>query len=103
VSSGGHLLSGAGLSLAPESFVLRHYIVLSQQQAVQKYAGRIFSNRDLEKGWHGNRLNLAAERLRLPDPAVLKRLPDWSNVDLARSDPKTLHFWDWPLAERGLG
>lgn len=103
VSSGGHILSGAELCLAPESLVLRHYIVLSQRQAVRKYADRIFSDRDLERGWHGNRLNLAAERLRLPDPAVLKRLPDWTTVGLDRSEPKALHFWDWPLTERGVG
>jgi len=103
LSSGGHLLEGANLSLAPEPFVLRHYIVLSQQQAVRKYSGRVFSNRDLDKGWHDNRVNLAAERLRLPNAAVLKRLVDWRTVDLDRSDPKALHFWDWPLAERVVG
>lgn len=99
LESGGHLLAGADLRLAQESFVLRHYIVLSQGQANRKYADRIFSTRDLEKGWHGNRLNLQAERLRLPDPAVLGRLQDWRSVDLDRSNPKALHFWDWPLAD----
>ena len=103
VSSGGHVLAGAELSLAAESFVLRHYIVLSQQQAVRKYANRVFSDGDLKKGWHGNRLGLEAKRLQLPDPAMLERLPDWRSVDLERADPKTLHFWDWPGADRGVG
>jgi len=99
-ASGGHFLAGADLRLAPESFVLRHYIVLSQEHAIRKYASRVFAGRDLEKGWHDNRRNLVAERLRLPDPAVLERLRDWRSVEFDRSRPKALHFWDWPLVDR---
>lgn len=102
VSSGGHVLTGDGLRLSPEPFVLRHYIVLSQQQAIAKYSTRVFAQRDMEKGWHGNRLNLGAERLQLPDGSVLLNLPDWESTQLDRSDPKSLHFWDWPLAQRGV-
>jgi glycosyltransferase involved in cell wall biosynthesis len=103
ISSGGHLLAGDDLRLAQESFVLRHYIVLSQQQAIEKYAGRIFARGDLEKGWHDNRVNLAAERLRLPSQKLLKRLRDWRSVDFDRSDPKPLHFWDWQQTGREAG
>ncbi len=101
VSSGGHHLAGAELRLAPESFVLRHYIVLSQRHALQKYPDRVFSAGDLEKGWHGNRLNLGSEGLRLPHPATLQKLPDWRSVALDRSNPRTRHFWEWTMAERG--
>jgi glycosyltransferase involved in cell wall biosynthesis len=98
--SGGHRLTGSGIMLAPESFVLRHYMVLSQEHAVAKYAGRLFAHRDLEKGWHGNRMDLSAERLRLPDPSRLKQLRDWVSVDLDRSEPKALHYWEWPATPR---
>lgn len=100
LASGGHMLTGPGLRLAPEPFVLRHYVVLSQAHAVRKYVGRVFSTGDLDKGWHGNRLDLSSERLRLPSPKVLKTLDDWERADLDRSDAKSLHFWDWPLVDR---
>lgn len=100
VSSGGHLLAGEDLRLAPESFVLRHYIVLSQEHAIRKYAHRVFSAADLEKGWHDNRVNLEAARLMLPESASLEHLPNWQSVELDRSKPRALHFWDWPPADR---
>ena len=96
LATGGHVLSGAGMQLAPESFVLRHYIVLSQAHAIAKYVGRTFDSRDLARGWHGNRLGLDAARLQLPARARLKRLARWDEAALDRADPKALHFWDWP-------
>lgn len=101
VDSGGHLLVGDEIRLAPENFVLRHYIVLSQAQAIAKYSQRVFSPGDIERGWHGNRLGLVPERLRLPRSEMLQRLPAWNSVELDRSQPKTRHFWDWTLDERG--
>lgn len=100
VSSGGHLLAGPDLRLAPEPFILRHYIVLSQEHAIRKYAQRVFSTGDLEKGWHDNRVNLGAARLKLPHSASLEQLPHWQSVALDRSNPRALHFWDWPHADR---
>lgn len=102
VNSGGHILAGDEIRLAPENFVLRHYIVLSQEQAIAKYAQRVFAPADLQRGWHGNRLGLVPERLRLPKSEVLQRLPAWDSVELDRAQPKTRHFWDWTLQERGL-
>ncbi|RLA47154.1 MAG: glycosyltransferase family 2 protein, partial [Gammaproteobacteria bacterium] len=64
-STGGHQLIGAGLKVAPEAFILRHYITLSQQHAYKKYVGRVFSDADLQRGWHGNRLNIDTETLNL--------------------------------------
>jgi glycosyltransferase involved in cell wall biosynthesis len=98
VSTGGHMLGGGHVDIATEQFVLRHYIVLSQQHAIDKYATRRFSQRDLDRGWHGNRLNLSPERLALPQPSQLKRLPRWDSVELDRSDPLRYHYWDWEKA-----
>lgn len=102
VNSGGHMLVGDEIKLAPEEFVLRHYIVLSQAQAIAKYSRRVFAPADLERGWHGNRLGLVPERLRLPSSDVLQRLRAWDSVELDRSQPKSRHFWDWTEDERGL-
>lgn len=95
IESGGHKLSGTGINLSPESFILRHYIVLSHEHAVKKYGSRAFSDADLKKGWHGNRLQLNTERLTLPEPSCLKKLSCWNNVNFDRSDPKKKHYWDW--------
>lgn len=95
VASGGHHLGGVDINLAPEAFILRHYIVLSQQHAVKKYADRLFSESDLKKGWHGNRLQLDVNRLTLPETRYLKKLPRTDSVSFDRSDPKQDHYWDW--------
>jgi len=95
LASGGHRLTGGDIRLAPETFILRHYLVLSYQHAVAKYVGKIFSDEDLERGWHGNRRNLSADRLLLPDAEVLKRLPDWQSKQFDRTSPVARHYWQW--------
>lgn len=94
-ASGGHRLAGNNLNIAPESFILRHYIVLSQQDAMRKYVGRTFSETDLSKRWHGNRLQLTEEQLRLPGRHRLKELSAWDAAEFDRSDPKHRHYWEW--------
>jgi glycosyltransferase involved in cell wall biosynthesis len=93
-TTGGHGLTG-NIRLAPDTFILRHYIVLSFRHALMKYSGRRFSETDLKKGWHGNRLNLSANKLILPDTDSLKHLPSWDSKEFDRSAPKHTHFWDW--------
>jgi glycosyltransferase involved in cell wall biosynthesis len=95
VAHGGHLLDGPDLRVSPEAFVLRHYIVLSQAQAIAKYRDRIFSQRDLAKGWHGNRLDLTEQKLRLPDQGALMELESWDSRELDRSVPHATHYWEW--------
>lgn len=94
-TTGGHKLEGNDLNLAPVAFILRHYIVLSQRHAVKKYGSRVFSDIDLKKGWHGNRLQLDAKRLTLPKTCYLKKLACWDDVNFDRSNPKQTHYWDW--------
>ena len=60
-----------------------------------KYRDRVFSRRDLAKGWHGNRLDLTEERLRLPDPGALRELATWDSRELDRSVPHANHYWEW--------
>jgi hypothetical protein len=94
-ASGGHRLKGSAVRLAPDSFILRHYIALSSEHAIRKYVGRRFSEADLKKGWHRKRLNLSPDDLALPSPASLKRLPQSDSKQFDRSDPKMTHFWEW--------
>lgn len=95
IHSGGHRLEGADLNLSPENFLLRHYLVLSQKHAITKYVGRVFGKRDLAKKMHGNRLNLSAENLHLPQRSDLEVLETWDSKDFDRSNPRREHFWKW--------
>ena len=92
----GHLVFGSGVRLAPESFVLRHYIVRDQAHARRKYTKRVFSQAELGRGWHGNRIGRPKGAFNFPPAEALKQLthPDARNFD--RSDPKRQHYWDWP-------
>jgi glycosyltransferase involved in cell wall biosynthesis len=94
-ASGGHRLVGKDVRIAPEPFILRHYIALSPQHALQKYGDRKFSDADMQKGWHANRRNLCAHDLVFPRADTLKRLRVFNSKDFDRSEPKRTHFWNW--------
>lgn len=95
VASGGHVLAGQQAIVAPEDFVLRHYIALSQAHALRKYGGRVFSQRDIQRGWHANRLGLDTARLQFPDVSRLHSLPSWDSIEFDRSRPHAKHYWEW--------
>lgn len=92
----GHKLSGE-VKLYPQSQILRHYIALSQAHVNNKYVGRVFDSRELERGWHGNRLGLTEEDLSLaavPDEA-LEHLSSPESRDFSRARPHKTHYWHW--------
>ncbi len=94
VSSGGHRLAG-DRRLYPFDQVLRHYIMLSYAHGVNKYVGRVFARREVERGWHKNRLTISAQNLQLKPNAALLTLPTPDSrafsIDLAVEH----HFWEW--------
>jgi len=94
-SSGGHILKGNKLYVEPESFILRHYIALSQRHVLEKYTKRSFAAIDLEKSFHRNRHQLTAAQLRFPGTLQLKKLAAWNVKSFDRSDPKLKHYWAW--------
>ena len=94
----GHLVFGSALALAPESFVLRHYIVQDQAHARLKYTKRVFSQTELSRGWHGNRAGRPKGAFDFPPAEALKRLSSPEARDFDRSDPRREHYWDWPKA-----
>jgi hypothetical protein len=95
-SSGGHVLAGPHKRVFPRSQVLRHYIVLSQQHAIQKYTTRRFDKDELASGFHANRLALTADMLELPPPsAPLLQYDVGPDVPLSRRFPTGLHYWHW--------
>lgn len=92
---GGHSLSGSEVRRFEHDFILRHYIVLGEEQARSKYVGRRFSTEDHDKGWHGNRLTITEDNLILPPAPNLNWLPEWSSKAFVKEPIKTTHFWEW--------
>lgn len=95
VRAGGHLLDGGDLRPSPKDFLLRHYIVLSPEHAREKYLGRQFSQEDLDKGWHYNRINITDEDLTVKPVDGLRHLNDPRKEEFDLSSPLRQHFWQW--------
>lgn len=72
VASGGHAAEFQGRKVFPVPFILRHYIALSWEGLVQKYARRRFPRQELKRGWHRQRAGLNKHLLRLPKPQACK-------------------------------
>jgi glycosyltransferase involved in cell wall biosynthesis len=102
VRSGGHELTGASVSLASESLVLRHYIFRNQGHALRKYSRRQFDEYEVRVlGWHYNRIGVPVERFRFPSAAMLERIDRPDDCRLSRSNPRKTHYWEWEPPQAG--
>jgi hypothetical protein len=71
---GGHRVQFPGLRMAPRHLVMRHYLFLSVEHAVEKYLQRGgYVTSGLERGWHSWRARLDPERIALPRQSELRR------------------------------
>jgi glycosyltransferase involved in cell wall biosynthesis len=98
IASGGHGVNFEGRKIFPVNFVLRHYIALSREHLIRKYASeRVYSEAEIkERGWHAQRASFAPDRFRLPGRDRLKRVQkgDWD-----KSEPWKRHpFFERPPA-----
>jgi len=93
IVSGGHNVEGE-LKLYPNNMIMRHYMFENRKHAKNKYRHRLYSDQDLEKKFHRNRMLLQDRTLYLPAKKNLSRAStdQWS---LDKSDAKTKHFWEW--------
>lgn len=87
--SGGHIAEFEGRKIYPESFFLRHYILLSKAHAMEKYGKRVFAKKELEKGWHGMRAFFSEDKLNFPRRKRLKKVTNDKVWD--KSDPWKAH------------
>jgi glycosyltransferase involved in cell wall biosynthesis len=94
VDSGGHVLSGPDIRLAPETMALRHYIFRDQHHAFDKYAERRFAPEELARGWHGNRITQPMEAFRFPAADRLRALESAESHMFDRSLPVKHHYWE---------
>jgi glycosyltransferase involved in cell wall biosynthesis len=85
----GHRVLFPGLRVWPESFLLRHYIVLSRSHAMEKYGRRLFSPGELARSWHRDRAAFRGDALRFPSKDRLKRLDTPHAFD--KSEPWSEH------------
>lgn len=93
--SNGHLLKGEGIERSPRDLFLRHYLVLSEAHAERKYVGRQFGGEDIAKGWHGNRVIIDAENVRLRTGPAMRRLESPTSNEFDLSAPAAQHYWQW--------
>lgn len=92
----GHALTGP-MRLFPYEFLMRHYVALSEAHAARKYVGRRFSESELARGFHFDRVGLTAESLRFPadDAPNMRTLDRWSSKSFDTSYPVLEHYWRW--------
>ncbi|MCX6080228.1 MAG: hypothetical protein NTW32_11900 [Chloroflexi bacterium] len=97
LQSGGHqLFSDQEIAIFPVNHILRHYIVLSYQHALNKYLDRTFDPKEIAKGWHSNRLNFNENNLRIPSESeFIFHLDSFDSKNFCRNNPTNKHFWDW--------
>lgn len=86
---GGHKLDFPGMRLYPLKFLMKHYLFLSTRHILHKYGNRNFEKAEIERGWHGWRARLKAERILLPSQDELKT--DTPGEELDSSDPRKAH------------
>lgn len=89
-NSGGHSVAFKERKIFPDSFIMRHYIVLSRNHAVIKYKReRIYSRVEVENfRWHGRRASFDEVKLCFPNKNQLKCI-DIDGWD--KSDPWVNH------------
>ena len=97
-SSGGHRVQFPRLRMYPESFKMRHYLFLSVPHAIRKYVGRSYDTTEVQKGWHGWRARLIAEKIELPSQKELRLYTSDDKLD--SFNPRTRHVSEeWALPQ----
>lgn len=90
-SQGGHHIQFDDQKVSPDKLILRHYIVLSLEHAINKYCKRVFDEKEVkEKGWHRGRVNIQPDQFTLPSQSQLKFLGPDEKWDT--SDPQKQHL-----------
>lgn len=93
MKTGGHRLEG-NVFLSGTNYYLLHYIFTSQEHAYQKYGSRSFSKKEMDMGWHRNRINIAENKLTFPNKKLLQVRQVNANKEFELNDPWNKHYWD---------
>ena len=105
LTNAGHEVVFPDIKPYPHDFVMRHYLFLSREHAIEKYVERHHYAAGLERGWHGWRTALQhevveahPELLELPRQSELREYV--SDDELDASNPLVRHEWCEVWAER---
>jgi glycosyltransferase involved in cell wall biosynthesis len=90
-ASGGHSVMFKNRHLYPKNFILRHYILLSKEHAVEKYGNRNYDPKELAKGMNVKRAELEPKGIKFPEREKLKLKSGKEEWD--RTDPWDNHFF----------
>jgi hypothetical protein len=88
-SSGGHVVDFPGIRPYPIDFKLKHYIVLSLEQAIRKYVEKEFAPEEIEN-MHGWRASAKAHDFSLPSSQLMRLYS--CDDELDPRDPLTEHL-----------
>lgn len=92
VTSAGHKVNFNGINIYPVSFTLKHYIGLSKNKIIAKYAGRVYSvDEMLNRNWHGARAHFSQTKIKWPSSDELKSTAMLNSQNLDKSNPLTSH------------
>lgn len=89
-STGGHQVASPKLNVCPEHFLMKHYIFLSKEHAIQKYVKKEYNRDEVKGGWHVWRSQLVENVIDLPSEKKLKKYISNSTLDV--SDPWRIHW-----------
>lgn len=94
VSGAGHCVNFDGLKIYPANQVMRHYICLSKQHAIEKFCRRTFAQDEVtQRGWHGERPYIDENKISFPNATSMSY---WANRSTAldSSQPRSKHFFE---------
>lgn len=90
LADGGHRVVFDGRRVHAESFIMRHYMVLSSAHLARKYGQRRYPRAELLRGWHGRHATVRPGNIGYPDPMDLRELSidnTWDRSAPVRSSP----------------
>src|SRR5262249_22204647 len=91
VKNAGHCVAFEGFRLHPQSHIMRHYIVLSYEHAIEKYVRTVYDLEEVTKlGWCRKRAAVTPEHIKFPSKDKLRYLEPGGRLD--PSSPLTEHF-----------
>lgn len=93
VSSGGHQAKFWWRRISADVLHLRHYLVLSHEHMLRKYAERTYDAEEVARGWHGWRARVTPDGIALPSQSELRFMA--RDGDLDPSAPRRRHFIEW--------
>ena len=96
VSNAGHRVSFEGMQVYPHFPPMCHYLYLSRDHFLKKYAARTYPREELEKGWHGWRQRIAEVEVQLPHDTELALYDPARPCEVDVSKPRTTPFLRLP-------